>query len=194
MQQEHLLAGIICICLILLFNLIILHTNTAHVVILISIMIVPEVKWIIKAPFTTNSMHFKKYVDSVDECVKHVKRVADDIFGECFTCYEIPYLLLQERVNDNAEAKLCFLNKKFSHFVAGKNLKSSFPNFDSNQLIMFAHEALSRLTHLEHVFILDGLVRVDLFTSDGPDGSRLVVNEFESLEAAYYSTSVACDG
>jgi hypothetical protein len=87
------------------------------------------------------------------------------MFGLNPTCYEVPYLMLQVRVEKNKECKLCFLNKKFSHFTSLLGTTQSYPGFSQDQLILFAYKALQSISHL-NTFILDGLVRVDIFKSN----------------------------
>lgn len=142
-----------------------------------------------KAPYVTNSGYFKRYVNTVSDAMAHIKTVCDNIYrrqggSQTHPCYEIPYMLLQQRVLCNDEAKLCFFNMKFSHFVSGKNLKHSFKGYTKEDLIMFAYHCLQSIKHLENQYVLDGLVRVDLFKDDQ---GLLVVNELESLEASISS-------
>ena len=147
----------------------------------------PDVsKYIIKAPFSTNSMHFKKFV-TTSNAMDYIVTVRNDIFGPRPTCYVIPYLILQERVDATLannkkvkEPKLVFLNGQFSHFCStvGRSSINSLPGFSSDALIRFGETVLDLLDR--ELFILDGLVRVDLFLSN--EGT-LVLNELESLEA-----------
>ena len=138
-----------------------------------------EKRWIFKAPFTANSMHFKQYVSTPDQAMRHYSKVHSDLFGDHFSCYEIPYLILQERVENNSEAKLCFLNKKFSHFCTGSTANSSIRHtlgeYSSKDLIQFGSMIIESLSENEE-FILDGLLRVDIFKDNN---GILVVNEIE---------------
>lgn len=71
----------------------------------------------------------------------------------------------------------------------GTNKPVSLPagNHSSEDCAAFGASVLKRLQSLrEPHFILDGIVRVDLFCAD--DG-RIVVNELESFEAGYSSQS-----
>jgi hypothetical protein len=122
-------------------------------------------RFICKAPFTTNGLHFKRYVDTPEDAVKHIEKVADDVFGFRPTCYEIPYMMLQVRVTNNKECKVCFLNKEFSHIISVGGTTKSFPGFNQEEVILFASNALKSICHLDN-FILDGLVRVDIFKSN----------------------------
>jgi hypothetical protein len=146
-----------------------------------------ETRWIIKAPFTTNSQHFKHYVNTARETIQHIASVVRDLYSSHPSCYEINYLLFQERVTKNGECKLCFLNKQFSHFVSSTTTRKSLPGYTQKDLISFAQKALESLRVHEDTFILDGLLRVDLFKSNE---GKLVVNELESLEACYFSSTL----
>jgi hypothetical protein len=89
------------------------------------------------------------------------------MYGKRPDCYEIPYFILQQRVDNNKEVKLCFLNREFSHFASiGRNAKS-FDGFSTEDLVRFAKKVLDLLYEANENFILDGLVRVDLFKYKG---------------------------
>ena len=90
--------------------------------------------------------------------------------------------MFQERVVCNNEVKVCFLDKQYSHIAVIDRSKKSLTGFTRDEIILFAYHALQSLVHLEDVFILDGLVRVDIFKSNE---GHLVINELESLEADY---------
>ena len=148
-------------------------------------------RFIMKPGYTTNSLHYKKCVDTVEEVKLHLNRVMNDMYGGAPTCYEVPYIMLQVRVSDNSEVKLVFLNKQYSHMVSSdsKLIRMSLRGFKESELIAFAKETLDLLP--EDEYILDGMVRVDIFRND--DG-YLVLNEFESLEATYFTKSVTRKG
>lgn len=57
---------------------------------------------------------------------------------------------------------------------------------EQGQLFEFAEDAVKFLKKLSPSFLCEGLVRVDIFCNAQ---GRLVVNEFESLEATHYSTN-----
>jgi hypothetical protein len=144
--------------------------------------------YIMKAPFVTNAQHFhSRKLCSVDAIMKHIRVVVNDISGvhRRPSCYVIPYMMLQKRLDNNSEVKLVFLDKKFSHIASMANTVKSFEDYPQDKLAAFGYEVLSILSQYEEVFILDGLLRIDLFkTEDG----KLVVNELESLEAEHYGS------
>jgi hypothetical protein len=142
--------------------------------------------FIMKAPFTTNSQRFKRFVATAAEAIAHIKSVHKKIFGPCPTSNAIPYMMLQVKVLKNCEAKIVFLNGVYHHFLSPSThmTTGSFEGFTKDGIINFASEAFSALSRNDE-YILDGLVRVDLFQNNE---GLLVVNEFESLEARYYAS------
>lgn len=136
-----------------------------------------------KAPFVTNSQHFKRYVTSEGAARRHMNMVTTDLRGGSPSCYIIPYMMMQEKVQCNDEVKMVYLNKVFSHFVSSRSLKRVLPGHDSDAIVAFGNSVIALLGQQPH-FILDGLSRIDVFYSQKHD--KLVVNEVESLEAIYY--------
>jgi hypothetical protein len=58
------------------------------------------VDFVVKAPFVTNSQHFKSYVNSVAKAMQRIKSVFNDLFVNNYpSCYVIPYIMLQSRVS-----------------------------------------------------------------------------------------------
>ena len=103
----------------------------------------------------------------------------------------LPYLIIQPCMMNRRENKVVLLNGEATYIASistGSNKRSSggtnkqFGDYDS--LLQFANEAVRRFVTNVPFAIIDGLFRVDIFqTQEG----RLVVNEFESLEANYSS-------
>lgn len=153
-----------------------------------------NVEWILKAPFTSNSRHFKRYINSSLQADVHIAKIHSGFWGKekfnCHhhVCYIIPYMMLQERVVDNGEVKMCFLGGVFHHFVSIGNsgVRRKFSGYSETELVEFATAVMAALRG-RNEYILDGLVRVDLFYNRRED--RLVVNELENLEAVYYSAN-----
>ena len=145
-------------------------------------------QWVLKAPFTTNSKHYLYYPKNAEEAVAHVISVAKRSFHDAKPGIKnLPYLMLQRRVNDKTEVKLVFFNGVFSHIANGVGKSASLQGYSTLDLANFACGIIDRLSKSSSVpFILDGLIRVDLFK--GNEG-ELVVNELESLEAMYSSQS-----
>ena len=159
-----------------------------------------DTSFIIKAPFTTNSQHFKRYFDSrpdqdsndmVKRILAFVVEVRDDIYdlrrrGHP-TCYVIPYLMLQVKLWDKSEVKIVFLGGRFHHILSSstKSVVTKLINHKQIDVVKFAAHALQTLSSSKK-FILDGLVRVDVFQDQN---GKLVINELESLEANYHTKS-----
>lgn len=144
-------------------------------------------QWVLKPPYSTNKMHYMLYPKNVEDAVNHVKSVAKRSFHDAKPgIKDLPYIMLQRRVIDNAEVKLAFFNGVFSHVANGMGKPATLQGYSTSDLANFATGILDRLGSSSTPFILDGLVRVDLFKSNE---GELVVNELESLEAMYYSHS-----
>jgi hypothetical protein len=140
----------------------------------------------VKAPYITNSRWHKHYCETSEDVMRAITSALSIMYGDAHSppkSYPIPYLMLQERVEKNDEVKLIFLNRQFSHIAKIDRNPSSLPPFSTTDLVEFASSILNILAGSDLTFILDGIVRVDVFKSN--DG-RLVVNELESLEANYY--------
>jgi hypothetical protein len=148
----------------------------------------PRSKWILKAPFTTNSKYYKYYVNDAFSGINRMNAVVRDQTRTKPNCYIIPYMIFQERVTNNKEVKMIFLNRKFSHFVSpsarSSLITTSLQGFENVDLIRFGNEVVARLD--EDVYETRGLFRVDIFKSNH---GNLVVNELESLDANYYSSN-----
>jgi hypothetical protein len=148
--------------------------------------------FVLKAPFTTNSNYYKTYPGSADSALKNIQSVYKKMFPpppQCPSGIIVPYMMLQVRVTKSVEAKLIFHNGVFHHFLSpsSKAITASFPGFSSDDVVNFASTAVQHLSSNDEN-IVDGLLRVDIFKNDE---GKLVVNEFESLEARYFSTQQA---
>jgi hypothetical protein len=91
-------------------------------------------------------------------------------------------------MNNRCEKRIALFRGKAKYLVRINRRPNNSQDFglSTEDLFFFAETALRALCQSMDGIIFDGLVRVDVFkTKTG----RLVVNEFESLEAAYYCTS-----
>ena len=142
--------------------------------------------WVIKAPFTTNceSVRFPK---TFDEMKKFMRSLSKKYVGH------LPYLMIQPCVYNRKEVKIVVLNNQPLYragISTGKQQRSKtginkvFSNDD--ELLAFASEAVAKLRESAPYAITDGLFRVDIFQTIA---GRMVVNEFESLDAGYVSTT-----
>lgn len=152
-------------------------------------------KYIVKAPFVTNKQHYQSHASSFESIMTALNAVYADQHVKISRrkCYEIPYMMLQCRVPDSTEPKLAFIGGQFSHFcghrkgtAGSRGVIKSLPSHSQQDIIAFAETVVTIMQHFDDLkVILDGLIRVDLF-DDGK--GKLVVNEIESLEAAYNVT------
>ena len=143
-----------------------------------------------KAPFVTNSLYLKRYTADALSTVQAINNIRKDLLwldkARAPSCYLVPYVMIQPRVEDNREAKLVFIDRKFFHISSHSSrlVVQKLPGITQEEMIDFATDALDALHDSGKSVILDGVVRVDILK--GNDG-RLVVNEFESLEARRFT-------
>ena len=142
--------------------------------------------WVIKGPFTTNSQCIK-FVHSIDEMKDSMRILSEKYFGN------LPYLMIQPCMYNRKEYKIVVLNNTAVYkagISTGSNNRSkngiNKAFAEEEELLQFAQTALERFRAAAPFAITDGLFRVDIFqTITG----KLVVNEFESLDAEYQSTT-----
>lgn len=110
----------------------------------------------------------------------HLQTVRKTMFGKNRDYTEFPYIMLQVRMKYNREVKLEFLGGQYKYFMSCdvSTVTKSLPGHSNEDIIFFAAQAL----HDE--CIVDGLVRVDIFSNNE---GNLVVNELESLEARWFT-------
>jgi hypothetical protein len=137
--------------------------------------------FVVKLPFTTNcqSIRYCNTYEDVLTSITYFNSLSLD-GGD-----DIPYAMVQPRLKNKREEKIVLLNcKAITRFTKNKSGKSFLSKYE---LFEFAENAMKRLKCKIPSVIADGLTRVDIMVTD--DG-RIIVNEFESLEATYYSNSV----
>ena len=103
------------------------------------------------------------------------------------TCSDqIPYVMVQACMKNRREMKVVCLNCEPMYVANIEAMKFgwSFSKHPHTILFDFVRRALRELKIRQPQSLLDGLVRVDVFNSSN---HGLVVNEFESLEANFYS-------
>ena len=142
--------------------------------------------WVIKAPFTTNGESIR-YPKSFDSMKIFMRSLSNLYFGH------LPYLMIQPCMYNRKEVKIVVLNEE-PLFKAGISTGSNSRSktginkcfSDKEGLLAFARQAMERFQSAAPFAITDGLFRVDIFqTLSG----KMVVNEFESLDAAYDTVS-----
>ena len=143
--------------------------------------------WVVKAPFTTNS-HFVKFPKTIEIVVNIIK---SSPYNPEVGYGQIPYLMVQPCMHNRKEYKVVLLNHVpvFATSAGNKRcsngINKSFVQTDRLDLYKFAEDQLTELKLNCPGAITDGLFRVDVLQNN--DGT-MVVNEFESLEASYYTT------
>lgn len=138
-------------------------------------------QWVLKLPYTTNKQGrwflstSEKLIDWAKSMYNEMKRVETTKF------YGIPYMLIQPRLENMKEIKVALINGQNPVVVSSFTRKygRKFAEFDD--ICKFASYAWKRLADACPEAIIDGLVRIDVMSYRG----RLVVNEFESLEADF---------
>jgi hypothetical protein len=136
--------------------------------------------FVVKLPFTTNcqSIRFCNTYNDVLDVICYFNLL--EINGGD----DIPYALIQPRLKNRREEKIILLNgvavTRFTKNKSGKSFLSK------NNLFHFAELAIKSLKKNIPATIIDGLTRVDIMVTDN---GRPIVNEFESLEATFYSNS-----
>ena len=142
----------------------------------------------LKAPFITNRNHFHSYPSDAESAVMNLKGIHNKIHVSK-ACFSVPYVMLQERAICNNEVKLVFLDGVYHHIMSStiKAVTMSLTGVTEGQIIQFATSVVQSLAGHEH-YILDGLVRVDVFKDNE---GELVVNELESLEARSFTLNEA---
>jgi hypothetical protein len=134
--------------------------------------------WVLKAPFTTNCQFIRFCKDKV--AIANVIGLATEKY-----LYILPYVMLQACMKNRKEYKVVVINQK-ALYLANHHRKvgTSYSKYPHTALLNFAENAVASLKLNCPSTITDGLVRVDIFKNAY---DKLVVNEFESLEACYYN-------
>lgn len=142
--------------------------------------------WVMKAPFTTNSSYCK-FAKTFDNLVSFLVTACRTDYGS------IPYMMIQACMNNRKEYKVILLGGEPAYLarIAGHSSKRSsnginkaFSKPPHTEIMEFAKLSMQRCSQLCPNLLTDGLFRVDIFITID---KRLVVNEFESLEANYPS-------
>jgi hypothetical protein len=158
--------------------------------------------WVLKAPFVTNSQHFFYFISDPEEVLWRLQLVSAAVY-DAKSCYVIPYMMLQPRMQNRKEYKVVLLDGKASHIaVVNKSHRGSiaYSSHPHSRLFAFAESAVSMLKNAKPYAILDGLVRVDVFETQEKEimvdkngneitQKRWVINEFESIEAQFTSNA-----
>ncbi len=140
--------------------------------------------YVLKMPFTTNSA-FVRYPSCYSDVLESFK-----VCCKSYASY-MPYVMLQPCMCNKRENKVVVVAGKALYISENKNKSGRQYSFgEHKELFEFCEDAVKQLKHIDGSFQSDGLVRVDVFVNQLGD---FVVNEFESLEANYYSTKNSVD-
>lgn len=155
-----------------------------------------------KAPFVTNSLHYRVFFDGgTKAAIKILQNITDENFSEDrnHRCYKIPYMMLQPTMANRMEYKVVCLGGK-ACFIARTGSRGSGRNAFSfgtpphSRLFAFAEASIQRIMERCPSAIVDGLIRVAIFETkdefldvDGQLKKKWVVNELEGFEAAFGS-------
>jgi hypothetical protein len=136
-------------------------------------------------PYVTNRK--VTFVKTIEAIVCAIANISELVFSGMIQ--DCDYVMIQPKMFNNYEYKVACFGMRAQYIAERKRAsgKSSYRIFSDAAVMDFAEHAIATLAETNPAAILDGLVRVDIFrTSSNPP--RLVVNEFESLEARYNST------
>ena len=108
----------------------------------------------------------------------------------------MPYFFIQPIMSNTREYKIVLFNGKaiytaYSPTSVNQGFKFSIENSREECRFHFAETALEMFKKRCPYAIADGLVRVDIFENQA---GKLVVNEFESLEAGYSHAHISKTG
>ena len=141
--------------------------------------------WVLKAPFTTNgeSVKFAKCMDRMKDFLRAASK---KYYGE------VPYVMIQACMHNRKEYKVVALGGQplYVASISGSGSRQSADGTnkkfaETDELLEFAEVAMKQLGKALPHAISNGLLGIDIFqTAD----NRMVVYEFESLDANYDGT------
>ena len=129
--------------------------------------------WIVKTPFSTNS-HNKQWAKTLPDLMSRIKSQYDKLSES------IPYTMVQATMKNKKEYKVVLFNRMARYVCILKSQGTSFSQKPHTRVMNFAMEALQEFASACPNALVDSLMRVDIFQTNA---GKLVVNEFESLEA-----------
>ena len=141
--------------------------------------------WVVKLPFVTNQI--VKGIKTKEEVYKKLAKIFNDDFRGIY-----PYAMIQPCMKNRKEYKVVYIPSKNITYISSTsrtascgNGKRAFSFGDHSELFAFVKKVVEFFQAECPYVICDGLFRVDVFMNQA---NELVVNEFESLEAVYYSS------
>ena len=142
--------------------------------------------FVVKVPYTTNQKY--RRLKTVEDIVRTVLGHRDQYLDV------IPYVMLQAYLHNTVEYKVVCFNGKAMYEASidqcnrARGRKKSFST--KQKRFEFAEEVLQKLKTVCPSLELSSVVRVDIFWCDYLN--KMVVNEFESLEARCDATDREC--
>ena len=133
--------------------------------------------FVLKLPFVTNRSHmqYPKDYDDIINCVNNLFLKFDKIY---------PYVMLQRQHKNSCEYKVVLFNGHAKYICVSQRNNNSRAFSNKKQLMEFAETAVAMLKHACPSICCEALIRVDIMISND---DKIIVNEFESLEACTYS-------
>lgn len=146
--------------------------------------------WILKFPYVTNTR--VTYVRNIESMGRSIEICLQKMAQG--TVLRVSYVMLQPCVPNQMEIKVACWNGD-APFIAKKHRGGlrprCFVDTTEEDVLVFATNAITRLKSSNPNSITDGLVRVDVFQLPN---KKLVVNEFESLEAEFEQSRAVVTG
>lgn len=150
--------------------------------------------FIIKAPFVQNQRGFKmKFFATHEDFISIMHSVYTKFNptlnkNNVLTTQVFPYLIVQPRIGNTRESKVVLLNGE-AKFISSSTKPGLLGVKTAKELLEFAELAVNHLNErTKKAFLSDGITRVDLFCTKD---NRLIVNEFESLDANFATSNTA---
>ena len=133
--------------------------------------------FVLKLPFVTNRSHMQ-YPKDYDDIINYV----NNLFRKFDTIY--PYVMLQRQHKNPCEYKVVLFNGRAMYICAPQKKSNARAFSNKMQLMEFAETAVMMLKYSCPAICCEALIRVDIMISND---NKIIVNEFESLEACTYS-------
>jgi len=137
--------------------------------------------WVVKPPFVTCGTHFKVF-----QCQLKLLEHLENFFMDDVDCI-FPYTMIQPCMSNRKEYKVIYIPSKSIQYIVSRSARCgsgvSYSVRPHTRLFDFVRRACNVFRERCPYAITDGLFRVDVFQTRM---GELVVNEFESLDAAYY--------
>ena len=141
--------------------------------------------WVVKLPFVTNQI-----VKGIKNKADVIRRLSSVFNNDSRGIY--PYAMIQPCMKNRKEYKVVYIPERNITYVTSTRVsaghyKKAFATGDNHSdLFAFVKRAVAVFRDDCPHSICDGLFRVDVFMNQA---NEFIVNEFESLEASYYSRS-----